>query len=61
MSAGGHKLNLSAGLASVLVALVLVALKFWALQETSALSVAASLADSALDLLVSMTGLMAII
>ena len=61
MSAGGHKLNLSAGLASVGVALVLVALKFWALQETSALSVAASLADSALDLLVSMTGLMAII
>jgi ferrous-iron efflux pump FieF len=61
MSAGGHKLNLSAGLASVLVALVLVALKFWALQETGALSVAASLADSALDLLVSMTGLMAII
>ena len=61
MSAGGHKLNLSAGVASVLVALVLVALKFWALQATTALSVAASLADSALDLLVSMTGLMAII
>ncbi len=61
MSAGGHKLNLSAGLASVGVALVLVGLKFWALQETGALSVAASLADSALDLLVSMTGLMAII
>ncbi len=61
MSAGGHKLNLSAGMASVMVALVLVALKFWALQETGALSVAASLADSALDLLVSMTGLMAII
>ena len=61
MSAGGHRLNLSAGLASVGVALILVALKFWALQETGALSVAASLADSALDLLVSMTGLMAII
>lgn len=61
MSAGRHKLNLSAGLASVGVALVLVGLKFWALQETGALSVAASLADSALDLLVSMTGLMAII
>lgn len=61
MSAGGHKLNLSAGLASVLVALLLVALKFWALQETGALSVAASLADSALDLAVSMTGLMAIV
>lgn len=64
MSTGGHnghKLNLSAGLASVGVALVLVGLKFWALEETGALSVAASLADSALDLLVSMTGLMAII
>jgi len=61
MSAGGHKLNLSAGLASVFVAMVLVALKFWALQETGALSVAASLADSALDLAVSMTGLMAIV
>jgi len=61
MSAGGHKLNLSAGLASVGVALVLVGLKFWALQETNALSVAASLADSALDFLMSMTGLMAII
>ena len=61
MSVGGHKLNLSAGLASVGVALVLVGLKFWAVQETGALSVAASLADSALDLLVSMTGLMAII
>jgi len=61
VSVGGHKLNLSAGLASVGVALVLVGLKFWAVQETGALSVAASLADSALDLLVSMTGLMAII
>jgi len=61
MSAGGHKLNLSAGIASVVVALLLVGLKMWALQETGALSVAASLADSALDLLVSMTGLMAII
>ncbi len=61
MNSGTHRLNLSAGLASVAVALVLVGLKFWALQETGALSVAASLADSALDLLVSMTGLMAII
>ncbi len=48
-------------MASVSVALVLVGLKLWALQQTGALSVAASLADSALDLLVSMTGLMAII
>ncbi len=57
----GHGLNLSAGMASVTVALALVALKLWALQQTGALSVAASLADSALDLLVSLTGLMAII
>ncbi|MCF6272338.1 MAG: cation diffusion facilitator family transporter [Rhodobacteraceae bacterium] len=56
-----HKLNLSAGAASVLVALTLVGLKLWALQATGALSVAASLADSALDLVVSMTALMAII
>ncbi len=61
MSAGKDKLNLSAGVASVSVALVLAGLKYWALRETGALSVAASLADSALDLLVSMTGLMAII
>ena len=54
-------LNLSAGLASVLVALLLVILKLWALGETGALSVAASLADSAMDLMVSLGGLMAII
>ncbi len=35
------RLNLSAGLASVTVASVLVALKLWALGETGALSVAA--------------------
>lgn len=54
-------LNLSAGIASVSVAVILVALKLWALGATSALSVAASLADSALDLMVSLGGLMAII
>ncbi len=54
-------LNLSAGLASVAVALVLVALKLWALGETASLSVAASLADSALDLMISLGGLTAII
>ena len=51
---GGVKLNLSAGLASVAVAAVLVALKLWALSATGALSVAASLADSAMDLMVSL-------
>ena len=56
-----HSLNLSAGLASVTVAATLVALKLWALGETNALSVAASLADSALDLMVSLGGLAAIL
>jgi ferrous-iron efflux pump FieF len=53
-------MNLSAGLASASVALVLVGLKIWALSETHALSVAASLADSAMDLMVSLGGLAAI-
>jgi ferrous-iron efflux pump FieF len=55
------KLNLSAGLVSVLVAAVLVILKLWALGETGALSVAASLADSAMDLMVSIGAAAAII
>ncbi|MCB1348393.1 MAG: cation diffusion facilitator family transporter [Maritimibacter sp.] len=54
------RMNISAGLASVSVAIVLVALKLWALGETNALSVAASLADSAMDLMVSLGGLTAI-
>jgi len=54
------KLNLSAGIASVAVALTLVGLKLWALGETGALSVAASLIDSALDLMISLGGLAAI-
>ena len=54
------RMNISAGLASVSVAIVLVALKLWALGETNALSVAASLADSAMDLMVSLGGLAAI-
>lgn len=55
------RLNLSAGLASVLMAGVLVALKLWALGETGALSVAASLADSAMDLMVSLGAMAALI
>jgi ferrous-iron efflux pump FieF len=55
------RLNLSAGLASVLVAGLLVSLKLWALGETGALSVAASLADSAMDLMVSLGAMIAII
>jgi ferrous-iron efflux pump FieF len=53
-------LNLSAGLLSVGVALVLVLAKLWALGETGALSIAATLADSALDLMMSAGGLAAI-
>ena len=54
------RLNLSAGLASVSVALVLVLLKLWALGETGALSVAVSLADSAMDMMVSIGAIAAI-
>lgn len=55
------RLNLSAGLASVGVAGLLVMLKLWALGETGALSVAASLADSAMDLMVSLGAMAAIL
>ncbi|GHE99778.1 ABC transporter permease [Aliiroseovarius zhejiangensis] len=54
------RLNLSAGIASALVAVTLVALKLWALGQTQSLSVAASLADSAMDLMVSLGALAAI-
>lgn len=60
MSDRSLTLNLSAGGASVLVAIFLVGLKLWALGETGSLSIAASLTDSALDLIVSLTGLLAI-
>jgi len=55
------RLNISAGVASGTVALILVALKLWALGSTGALSVAASLADSAMDLMVSLGALAAIV
>lgn len=61
MEAQSQKLNVSAGLFSVSVALVLVLAKLWALAQTGALSVAASLADSGMDLMMSLTGLAAII
>ena len=60
MERASNKLNLSAGVASVTVAIALVALKLWALGETQALSIAASLTDSAMDLMVSLGGLAAI-
>ena len=55
-----RRLNLSAGLLSVAVAFALVLAKLWALAATGALSIAATLADSALDLLMSAGGLAAI-
>ena len=55
------RLNLSAALASVCVAGVLVALKLWAYGATDALSVAASLADSAMDLMMSLGAAAAIL
>ena len=48
------RLTFSAGLASVAVAATLVGLKLWALAETGALSIAASAADSAIDLMMSL-------
>lgn len=55
-----HRLNVSAGVASVAVASLLVAIKLWALTVTGALSVAASLTDSAIDLFASVVGLVGI-
>jgi ferrous-iron efflux pump FieF len=56
-----HRLNLSAGLASVGTAITLVAMKLWALHVTGSLSIAASLTDSALDLVASSVGLIGIL
>jgi ferrous-iron efflux pump FieF len=55
------RMNLSAGLASVIVAAALVGLKLWAFGQTGALSVAASLADSTMDLMVSLGAMAAIL
>ena len=59
--ADSTKLNLSAGLASVAIAGVMVGLKLWAYGTTGSLSVAASLADSAMDLMVSLGAMAALI
>ncbi|MFZ1482973.1 MAG: cation diffusion facilitator family transporter [Paracoccaceae bacterium] len=61
MTDDSTRLTLSAGLASVAVATVLVGLKFWALAATGALSIAASLTDSALDLMMSLGATAALI
>ena len=55
------RLNISAGVVSIAVAATLVMVKLWALGQTGALSVAASLADSAMDLMVSLGALAALI
>lgn len=55
--AGHQRLVISAGAASVAVAALLVAVKLWALGVTTSLSVAASLADSAMDLMTSLAAL----
>jgi ferrous-iron efflux pump FieF len=60
-TSGRLRLAVSAGIASVAVAGILVALKLWALAETGALSIAASLADSALDLMMSLGAAAAIV
>ena len=54
-------LSLTAGIASVVVALTLVILKYLALSATGSLSVAASLADSAVDLMMSALAALAIV
>lgn len=61
MTDDSTRLTLSAGLASVAVATVLVGLKLWALAATGALSIAASLTDSALDLMMSLGAMAALI
>ena len=60
-SSGNSRLNLSAGIASIAVALILITAKGWAWAETGALSVAASLIDSGLDLVVSLANFAAIL
>lgn len=54
------RLNLSAARASVGVALALIAVKLWALWATGALSIAASLADSTMDLIMSAGAMLAV-
>ncbi len=52
-----QRLVISAGIASVGVSALLVAVKLWALGATTSLAVAASLADSAMDLMTSLAAL----
>lgn len=59
-AATNTRLNLSAGLLSCAVALALVVAKLWALGQTGSLAIAATLADSAMDLMMSLAALAAI-
>ncbi len=59
-AAGQKRLNVAAGIASIAVAVILAGAKSWAWAATGSLTVAASLIDSALDLLVSVANLAAI-
>ncbi|WP_394153588.1 cation diffusion facilitator family transporter [Loktanella salsilacus] len=59
-AASDNRLNLSAGLLSCAVALALVVAKLWAFGETGSLAIAATLADSAMDLMMSLAALVAI-
>ena len=58
--ASDHSMNISAARASVLAAVILISLKIWALWMTGSLSIAASLADSTLDLVMSVGAMFAI-
>jgi ferrous-iron efflux pump FieF len=60
MSLDRHNLNLSAGAASMAVAATLVALKGWAQVQTGSLSIAASMVDSLLDLMIAAANFAAI-
>lgn len=55
-----HRLNLSAARASVGVAIALIGVKLWAFWATGALSIAASLADSTMDLFMSAGAMLAV-
>lgn len=59
-NAESHRLNLAAARASVGVAVTLILVKLWAVWMTGALSVVASLADSALDLIMSLGAMLAV-
>ena len=60
MSADRHRLNLAAGVASMVVAATLVVIKGWAQVATGSLSIAASLVDSLLDLMIAAANFAAI-